>query len=190
MRGFTLDEQLMAGADPLGSRLLAARAAWLTSARTRSAMAAGLERIAGSADRPVARMRLSPRREAVLPNRAALGSLALRLRSQEPLYATGLARLARMLSDAGSPAFRGGPAELAAELASAAVELDSGAAAGPPPRAGRRTPRTLGRVGGLARPGADGSRRAPTNRTDPAGFVGNSFVLPNGSWYHGRREGS
>jgi hypothetical protein len=32
--------------------------------------------------------------------------------------------------------------------------------------------------------------RAGALTSDRPGFLGSSFVLPNGSWYHGRREAS
>src|SRR2546423_6112311 len=44
-RGGSLDRALIAGFDPAGSRLLAARALTLNSARSRASLASGLERV-------------------------------------------------------------------------------------------------------------------------------------------------
>ncbi len=177
LRSTPLDELLIAGADPRGSRVLAARAAQLTARRHRAALAAGLERLGRSATEPGARMQVRPRRASVLASEAALTELADRLRSEEPVYAGGVARLARLLSDGRGPAYRGAPAALAAELESAAAELG-------------------GRVTGVGARSRDGrAARGPNGRpegprVDPPGFVGSSFVLPDGSWYHGRRDGA
>jgi hypothetical protein len=165
-RAFSLDRRLVAGEDLGSSRALAARAGLLTSERSRAAIAGGLRRIALSAGEAPRRMRVRPRGATALANQAALLSLAERLSTGEPLYARGLARLSRLVSDANGPSFRGGAAELKAELAIAEREL-TGDGEGP------------------VRARARGRSRSPV---EPTAFIGGSFMLPNGSWYHGRRE--
>jgi hypothetical protein len=166
VRAFSLDRRLVAGEDPASSAVLTARAGLLKSERSRATIAGGLRRIALSAEEAPRRMRMRPRSVTALANQPALLSLAERLRSGEPLYARGIARLNRLLTDANGPAFRGDAAELAAELAIADKELRG---------ANEQLPRR--RTRGRSR-----------SRVEPAGFIGSSFMLPNGSWYHGRRE--
>jgi len=99
--------------------------------------------------------------------------LAERLRSVEPLYARGIAHLSALLSNASSAAFRGDAQTLAVALETAAAELSGDAGTRP----------------ASARRGSPDAGTRPIRR-DPPGFVGGSFMLPNGSWYHTRREGS
>jgi hypothetical protein len=169
-RALSLDRRLIAGENPASSRVLAARSAQLTSERSREEIARGLRRLVRSAEERPRRMRLRPRPAAVRVNEPALVSLAERLRGAEPLYARGMARLERLLVDASGPGFRGSAAELARELELAARELAGAATPAPEPHHAPRGP-------------------APV-RIEQPGFLGNSFVLPNGSWYHGRREGA
>ena len=204
-RWLSLDDQLIAGADPARSPVLAARAARLTSERSRASIAGGLQRLAQSAGESAGRMRLRPWRAAVLADEAALRSLAERLQGAEPVYARGVARLERLLTDGNGPVFRGGAAALAVELATAEAELCGEAGPGSPSARGqgagparrrpgssmRRARRAARRLGlRLAAPatGSRSARAASSRRADPPGFVGTSFMLPDGSWYHGRRD--
>ena len=120
----------------------------------------------------------------MLRNEAAVRALARRVESQATLYARGLARLERLVSDSTGPAFRESADDLAAELARIEAEL-SGLPGAPLPdsRAQGRSRRQS--VRGLARLR---DRQGPGRRVDPPVFAGGSFVLPDGSWFHGRRE--
>ena len=100
------------------------------------------------------------------------------------LYARGLARLERLLSDSTGPAFSGSAGELAAELERIDAELSGRPTAAPPGRRAAGGSRG-GSVRRLARlRGGSGLGPPP----DAPGFAGGSFVLPDGSWFHGRRE--
>ncbi len=177
---FSLDGRLAAGEDPAGSRLLAAQAARLNRPRHRELLAAavgGLLLAAGERPR-VSRVPMD--RGALLANENALRELARRVDSREALYARGLARLERLLSDSAGPAFRGGAGALSTEIARIHDELSG--IPGDPPHAGAARGRSVRRLARL--------RRAPgqAREGDIPGFAGDSFVLPDGSWFHGRRE--
>jgi hypothetical protein len=180
VRWFSLDGRLAAGEDPTSSRALAAQAARLTEPRHRELLAAAVGGLLLDARQRPRISRVPTDRGALLRNEGALRDLARRVDSREPVYARGLARLERMLSDATGPAFRDGGGELSAEIERVQDEL-SGLHTDPPAagvqrgRSVRRLARVR-RVPGPARPG------------DPPGFAGNSFALPDGSWFHGRRE--
>jgi hypothetical protein len=195
LRWFSLDERLITGEDPSGSQLLSAHAARLTSPRSREAVAAGLAALLRASEQPARMSRVSPDRSAVLANRQTLEDLARHLESNAAVYAPGIARLERLIADSSGPAFAGGIKALEAELASAAAEL---AGAAPkrtafetipgggssrvdrwPTRYPRVSPRRFAR---LAR------RGEPGPAIEPPGFVGGSFSLPDGSWFHGRRD--
>ncbi len=173
VRSLSLDRKLIGGADPASSTALAARAAELTSVSCRDSVAAALERLLSAGQEPPRRTRVRPDPAAVLANESTMHRLAERLRSVEPLYARGIAHVEALLSNANSPIFRGDAQALAAEFETAEAEL--GGRAGVSSASGWR---------GFA----DGGR--PRVRRDPPGFVGGSFILPNGSWYHTRNEGS
>jgi hypothetical protein len=184
LRSFSLDERLAAGEDPARSRMLAAQAARLTAPRHREVLAQALGGLVLAAHHGTRRSRVSPSRNAVLGNEQALRALARRVDSREPLYARGLARLERLLSDTTGPVFSGGAAGLSAELARIDGELSGTPAPlreGPhPPRPARgRSVRRLARL-----------RGGPSSVAEPAppGFAGSSFALPDGSWFHGRRD--
>ena len=119
------DEWLIWGARPQpASPLLAARAAELTSAKTRCQLAALARRI-------VAEQR-DPRCRAYVVNRPAIRrhfelfvALAERLESQKPVAVQGMARAARLLNDGGGPLYDPGRAEeLGPTLTRAVRELD------------------------------------------------------------------
>lgn len=99
LRRGKLDRALIAGVDPVASRLIAARTAQLGRRSTPAGLADGLERLARSADEPHGRSRILPSRAAVLRNRSDLLELAGTLRSDVPLYARGLAMLNVILTD-------------------------------------------------------------------------------------------
>lgn len=179
LRSFSLDGRLAAGEDPARSRLLAAQAARLTAPRRRELLASALGGLLIAAEEAPRISRVVPSRSALLRNEAAVRALQHRVDSREALYARGLARLERLLSDSSGPAYRGGAAALADELARVQDELSGHAAPEPPPAGSRgRSVRRLARVRGGGR-GAAG---------EPPGFAGGSFTLPDGSWFHGRRE--
>src|SRR5271166_1127413 len=67
-RSASLDDALIAGADPAGSRQLAARALRLTSPRFRTSLADALERLLQAAQGPPSRRRVCPRRRTALAN--------------------------------------------------------------------------------------------------------------------------
>src|SRR5690242_1053006 len=123
VRWFSLDGRLAAGEDPASSRLLAAQAARLTSPRRRELLAGAIGGLLLAAREGPSAGRVSPSRGALLRNETLLRELAQRVDSSEPLYARGLARLERMLSDSTGPAFRGSAAELSAELERVEDEL-------------------------------------------------------------------
>lgn len=126
LRRATLDRELIEGADPAACRLLAARAAQLSSAPTREWIAAGLERLALSPDAPRSRVRITPSSAAMLANRSELLELAALLRRDRPLYARGVAMLKVILTDGAGPAYtdRRGEA-LAGRLQTARASLTS-----------------------------------------------------------------
>src|SRR5918911_2150755 len=76
LRADALDRALMAGADPAASPQLAARAGWLTSRRTRTALAAGIERALAASREPSSPARVTPRRANVSAQGGELRDLA------------------------------------------------------------------------------------------------------------------
>jgi hypothetical protein len=195
LRWFSLDERLIAGEDPSGSQLLSAHAAHLTSSRSREAVAAGLAALMRAAEQPSRVSRVSPHRSAVLANRQVLEELARRLESRAAVYAPGVARLERLVADSAGPAFAGGVKALEEELAHATAELGGAAPGRTAVRAssgggsaqGVRRPDRLFRVG-PRRFARLAGRGAPGPAIEPPGFIGGSFTLPDGSWFHGRRD--
>jgi hypothetical protein len=123
MRGRSLDRALIAGADPAGSRQLAARAAHLTSQRSRALTAAGLERLVRLAAANGRRWRVLVRPDCVLENASAICELASLLRGSTPVYAAGVAIVNRLLTDGTGAAYVGDSAQLARELARARTAL-------------------------------------------------------------------
>ena len=115
-RSGTLNDALIAGADPASSRALAARTRQLTSPRSRAALAQGLDRLLRSAQADPGRWRVCPPRRAVCANASALGELASLLVSAAPLYARGVAALEQLVSDGTGAAYRGDPEALARGL--------------------------------------------------------------------------
>jgi hypothetical protein len=122
-RSGALDRALIAGADPASSRRLAARAARLTSPRHRRLLAEGLERLLQAAHGPQRRWWAVAERGHLLDNAEEIGSLAAVLRSDTPLYAPGIARLAQLLGDGDGPAYHGGAGMLARRLREARAAM-------------------------------------------------------------------
>jgi len=180
LRWYSLDGRLAAGEDPAGSRLLAAQAARLTEARKREQLAAAVSGLLLAARERPRRSHVAVDRGALLRNEPALRELARRVDSREALYARGLARLEHMLGDSWGPAFRDGSGELAAEIERIQDEL-GGVPTGPP-ALGAPRPRSVRRLGRRRRVAG------PPPAIAPPGFAGDSFALPDGSWFHGRRE--
>jgi hypothetical protein len=103
LRSRSLDDSLIAGADPGVSTDLAARAARLTSSAMRREVADGLERLATST--PARRLTLVPFRRSVAVNATELRALAIRLRGPSAVRAPGIAILRRLLTDGTGPAY-------------------------------------------------------------------------------------
>lgn len=104
----TLDVRLAQGVDPAQSPELSRRARLLTSDRTRHDLAAGIERVVEAADAPAGeRRRAVPlQRAAIRETRTELLSLARELAAlDQPANARGIARVRRLLTDAGSPLY-------------------------------------------------------------------------------------
>src|SRR5437764_2947926 len=80
-RAGSLDRALIAGFDPAGSRLMAARALTLSSSRSRASLAAGIERLLEAAQGRHGTRRVRPRSDAVLANVLELRAIAAALRS-------------------------------------------------------------------------------------------------------------
>ena len=197
VRWFALDGRLAAGEDPSGSTLLAAQAARLTGTRRREQLSSALHGLLLAAEQGPRRSRVTPDRSAVAANEQAMRALARRLDSREALYARGIAHLERLVTDSAGPVFRGGVDELAEELERLDAEMSG--------RPGRAAPATRLSAGPgsaasrirFSRPAASPrrlarlrSRHGRVAPLDPPGFAGGSFVLPDGSWFHGRREAS
>ena len=101
-----LDRALARGEDPVTQRTLAVRAGQLVSARGREHVVGALERAIAAARAPRAfTAAVAPNPTAVLRNRSALLDLIDRLRSPEPVAATGVARLLVLLRDGCSPLY-------------------------------------------------------------------------------------
>lgn len=111
-RSRSLDRALLDGADPAGSRLLAARACMLGSRRGRRALAEGLQRLVALAQGPRRGASSAEARGAVLANSSELHALASLVHGPRPLYVEGLAALSELLCDGCSPAHRGGAEQL------------------------------------------------------------------------------
>ena len=107
LRQYSLDRELIAGADPASSTQLAARAARLASTRERTQLADGVERLLSVAQGPQRRWWAVSRHGPVLANAAELGDLAGLLRSNTPLYAQGIAIVHDLLTDGTGPVFCG-----------------------------------------------------------------------------------
>jgi hypothetical protein len=119
LRGGSLDRALSAGADPRRSPQLAARAALLTSRRTRETLAEGLERLVDTAQGPHRRWWALGQHERVLANAGELHALARVLHGAQPVRPRGVAMLNRLLVDGTGPAYQGDQATFARRLSEA-----------------------------------------------------------------------
>jgi hypothetical protein len=124
LRACALERALIAGADPAGSPQMAARAAQLTSPRTRAQLAEGLERLLDAAQAPQRRWWALSRRGVVLANAAAIGDLSALLRAETPLYARGVAIVNQLMTDGTGPLHGGRGEELARRLHEARAAMD------------------------------------------------------------------
>lgn len=99
-----LDALLARDTDPCDSAVLAQRAAWLTSRRSRDRLAASVDNIFAAAARPasVHSLAIDPCRSEVAAAEPLLGMIGELLRSPAPVYAQGVAMLACLLGDGGS----------------------------------------------------------------------------------------
>ncbi len=116
LRAGSLDRALARGADPRSSRQLAARARLLTSPGRRAQAAQALERLVRSAQGPHRRWWALTHHNTVLAHSSELHELASLLRSEQPVYAHGVAALNELLSDGGGPVYRDRRDELASRL--------------------------------------------------------------------------
>jgi hypothetical protein len=116
LRQYTLDRELITGADPASSPQLAAHAARLASTRERTLLAEGVERLLTAAQGPQRRWLAVSGCEPLLANSAALRDLAGLLRSGTPLYVRGIAIVHRLLTDGTGPAYFGSAECLQHEL--------------------------------------------------------------------------
>jgi hypothetical protein len=110
MRGRSLEQRLVAGAEPAGDPLLARRAAQLAGSRVRSATAAGLERAIDDARAPRRAMLSSAVpvcRAEVLLAAPSLLALVRRLEDGQPIWPVGIARIRATLMDSRSPLYVG-----------------------------------------------------------------------------------
>jgi hypothetical protein len=105
VRHHTLDQALIAGADPAATQQLAARAARLTSWSMRREVARGLDRLALGEREAPKRWQVRPFSRAAAANAQELRALAVRLREPGPLYARGIAMLSRLLTEGAGPAY-------------------------------------------------------------------------------------
>jgi hypothetical protein len=105
LRGRTLDQKLIEGADPAASPQLAARAAQLTKRSTRDLIADGLDRLAAGPNLRTSRWRVLPSETAIEANAPELHSLATLMRGPAPVYARGVAMLRGLLTDGTGPAY-------------------------------------------------------------------------------------
>jgi hypothetical protein len=121
-----LDAKLIGGADPAESTLLAARACRLTSRSYREALAAWIVRILSGVEGPTGRVEVVPNPAAVRAHAAQLTDMASLLRSSAPLYARGIAMLARLLTDGTGPVYVGRSPALGRGLGHARTALTAG----------------------------------------------------------------
>ncbi len=113
VRWSSLDQQLVAGADPSGSPQLAARATVLTSAFERERLAEAIDRVVDAAHGPQRRWWAVSGRRPVCANAEELRALAQLLRSSRPLYARGVAIVNQLITDGCGPLYTAGAEGLA-----------------------------------------------------------------------------
>jgi hypothetical protein len=121
-----LDAKLIAGADPADSSLLAARACRLTSRSYREELASWIVRILSGVEGPTGRVEVVPNPAAMRSYAAQLTEMASLLQSPAPLYARGIAMLARLLTDGTGPVYVGRSQALGRRLGHARTALTAG----------------------------------------------------------------
>jgi hypothetical protein len=107
----SLDQRLAEGEDPAESRALALRAGQLVSTDYRDELAAQVEAIVDAAENPPRPLSSAVPlcRQAILPIRQLLLTLAAELREPKMVRAHGVALSRKLLVDGGSPVY--GPCE-------------------------------------------------------------------------------
>jgi hypothetical protein len=118
-----LDRALIDGADPASSPRLAARAAQLSSASTRRALADALDGLVRAAQRPQRRWWALSSPSSVLANSSQLHELASLLDGRGPVYARGVALVSELLHDGTGPVYQGRAGDLARALSDARTAL-------------------------------------------------------------------
>jgi hypothetical protein len=127
-RSITLDRQLAEGIAPESDPLLAARAAQLTSRRSRHRVAAGLSGAFRTARdrRPRFTAALPAQASELLDAHAVVAALTRRLEDPGPVGVRGVAMLLMLLTDVASPLYQNGePGLLGSRLRAAAAALES-----------------------------------------------------------------
>ncbi len=106
-RARDLDDQLIAGADPMQSDELSLRVGQLGSSKSRRRLACALRGVVALAERAYPIATAAPRisRAAVRANRELLLELAERLSAGEPVGVRGLAIASRLIDDRKSPLY-------------------------------------------------------------------------------------
>ncbi len=123
LRSHSLEQALIAGADPVLSPQLAARAAQLTAPGARAQIADALERVLRAARGPQRRWWAVSPSSPVIANAAEIRELAALLRGDTPVYARGVAILNQLVTDGTGPAYRGTAYALAARLHEAGAAM-------------------------------------------------------------------
>ncbi len=106
VRGRSLDHALAGGADPASSAALASRAAWLTSRRNRRGVARAIRRLLEPPGRRGPSAAVRPHRGELAGVRLRLAGVAALLETEEPIYASGVARAQLLLTDGNSPLYQ------------------------------------------------------------------------------------
>jgi hypothetical protein len=121
-----LDCELATGTDPAGSDELGLRAEQLSSPAERARIANALVEALGDARRgPPMTVRARPQREAVRAVADEILALAQRLRDEEPVGISGVAKAARLVDDRSGPLYRHNAGDLEQAIASAHGGLDA-----------------------------------------------------------------
>jgi hypothetical protein len=126
LRARRLDSELAAGAAPDADLHRALRAAALIAPAERSLLARSLQRVVSEAFEPrtALSLRAPMTRRATRAAAGELDALAARLLSGEPVSASGVAQVGRLLGDAGSPLYGSQAGDLRAAVRRALAELD------------------------------------------------------------------
>jgi hypothetical protein len=128
LRAWRLDHDLIGGADPRSSPVLAARAAQLTGIRSRERLATRLEDALDTSGRPprMPSAAIQPPRLELEEARLALTEVMAVLRSGGPVYCQGMARLRLLLTDGASPLYYPSHPDELTEVAESIIEALQG----------------------------------------------------------------